>query len=43
MLYILVCLLPGGSYLEFVNTTVYVTKTLFDAKFFSKLYHAWLR
>ena len=43
MLYILACLLPGGSHLVFVNTTVYVTKILFDVKFFPKLYHAWLR
>ena len=43
MLYILAFLLPGGSHLVFVNTTVYVTKVLFDVEFFPKLYHAWLR
>ena len=30
-MYILACLLPGGSHLAFVNTTVYVTKISFDA------------
>ena len=34
MFYILACLLPDGSYLVFVNTTVNVTKSLFDVKFF---------
>ena len=34
MLHILACLLPGGSHLVFVKTTVYVTKILFDVKFF---------
>ena len=37
MLYILAFLLQGGSHSVFVNTTIYVSKILFDVKFFSKL------
>ena len=37
MLYIPAFLLPGGSHFVFVNTTVSVTKILFDVKFFPKL------
>ena len=36
-MYVLAFLLPSGSHLVFVNTTVYMTKFLFDVKFFSKV------